>query len=254
MFNSDAMAVRDILQNIFTLGEVGVLQNSLEHREQLNNWKVAQPLPCPKPFDGKGPRKFRNFKSQYEAYASSMWLDNKEGWWLGLEQLLKGSPLALYHSYMEQGNDYDTIVSKLEGSFKGENDPFKIRKLIKLKTMKKGASESWGIFYKRIENLLMEMYPSISNEDCLIRVREIFMQKIDNKTAEKVINLCIIKNNFSPLGVYEAALSLDAIPREIIEDVDSPDSDDEVNLFKYDTVGGKFKGDKHCVFAAKNIL
>ena len=256
MDNGGRTSSRNNSQNIFTMGAVGGLSGSVEigdQEEQVNKWKVAQPLPCPKPFDGKGPKKFRSFKTQYEAYASSMWLNNKEGWKLGLEKLLKGYPLALYLSYMEQGNSYDTIILKLEGAFKGENDPFKVHKLLKLKTMKRGVNESWGIFHKRIENILTEMYPSISEEDRAVRVREIFMQKIDNKTAEKIVNLCLIKNDFSPDRVYEAALSLDSIPREMVslDETGSSESEDEVNMVKYDTIGGKFKEDKHCLYCGK---
>ena len=119
--------------------------------------------PCK--YKGLGTKKFGSFKKNYEAYARSMWGENKEGWRIGLDAVLEGHPLALYQSYIEQDLSYDEIVNRLGGIFTGESDPFLCRKLLKLRTIAKGTDEPWVVFVSRCNNLLYEIYPEITEED-----------------------------------------------------------------------------------------
>ena len=221
----------------------------VEGNDAARPWRITQPLPRPGKFKGVGPKRFDRFKIQFEAYAASMWGDDKQGWKVGLESLLEGYPLALYQSYMEQGLTYDEIAGKLAVIFKGETDPFLCRKLLKLKLLKRGGDEPWVVFLSRISNLLCEIYPGISEEDRDVRTREVLLQKFDNKTAEKVVNMCMLRSDFSPRAVFESVKALDSIPPEITEQGDEAE---EVNLANYGTKRGEtkqfFDNQKHCLY------
>ena len=93
-------------------------------RGEVRNWRLSQPLPKPCKYNGLGTKRFGSFKKNYEAYARSMWGENKEGWRIGLEAVLEGHPLALYQSYIEQDLSYDEIVNRFGGIFTGESDLF----------------------------------------------------------------------------------------------------------------------------------
>ena len=220
--------------------------------EGTRQWRITQPLPRPGKYKGVGPKKFARFKTQFEAYAESMWGEERQGWKVGLENLLEGYPLALYQSYMEQGLTYEEIVDKLSTIFKGETDPFLCRKLLKLKLLKRGGDEPWVVFLSRICNLLCEIYPGITEGDRDIRTREVLLQKMDNKTAEKMVNMCMLKGDFSPHAVFEVIKSLDSIPYEIT--AEGP-SEDEINLANYDTKKGEMKylsdDKKHCLYCGE---
>ena len=221
-----------------------------EANEAARQWRITQPLPRPGKFKGVGPKRFARFKVQFEAYAASMWGEDKQGWKVGLESLLEGYPLALYQSYMEQGLTYDAIVGKLSVIFKGETDPFLCRKLLKLKLLKRGGDEPWVVFLSRISNLLCEIYPGISEDDRDVRTREVLLQKFDNKTAEKVVNMCMLKSDFSPRAVFESVKALDSIPPEIT--AEHGDEVEEVNLANYSSKRGEIKqsfdNQKHCLY------
>ena len=208
-------------------------------------------MPGPGNFNGIGPKKFARFKAQFEAYSISMWGDEKQAWKVGLESLLEGYPLALYQSYMEQGLTYEEIVNKLSTIFKGETDPFLCRKLLKLKLLKKGREEPWIVFLARISNLLCEIYPEISEGDRDVRTREVLLQKFDNKTAEKVVNMCMLKSDFSPRSVFESIKALDSIPPEITAEQDDG-TEEIINLANYNIRTGEIKSSvedkKHCLY------
>ena len=217
--------------------------------DAARQWRITQPLPRPGKFKGVGPKRFARFKTQFEAYAASMWGEDKQGWKVGLESLLEGYPLSLYQSYIEQGLTYDAIAGKLTVIFKGETDPFLCRKLLKLKLLKRGGDEPWVVFLFRISNLLCEIYPGISEEDRDVRTREVLLQKFDNKTAEKVVNMCMLKSDFSPRAVFESVKALDSIPPEITA---GQGDEEEVNLANYNTKTGEtkqpFDNKKHCLY------
>ena len=224
--------------------------------EGLRQWRITQPLPRPSKFKGVGPKRFSRFKTQFEAYATSMWGEDTQGWKVGLETLLEGYPLALYQSYMEQGLTYNKIVEKLANIFKGETDPFLCRKLLKLKLLKRGGEEPWVVFLSRISNLLCEIYPEITEGDRDVRTREVLLQKLDNKTAEKVVNMCMLKADFSPKSVFDSVKALDSIPPEIT--AEHVNEIDIVNIASYyDTKKGEVKrvipdDKKHCIYCGDN--
>ena len=209
------------------------------------------PLPKPAIFNGVGPKKFSYFREEYDDYASSMWGGDTKRWKRGLEQVLGGHPLSLYLSYMNQGWDYETIMDKLEGIFKGEMDPYMCRKLLELKLIKKENDETWLIFLSRVENLLTEIYPAISEEDKKVRMREILLQKFDNETAKQVVQMCMLQKDFSPQAVFDAATSLDSIPGEImgLKGISDEVLNMAINTNKREEE--KEKGGKSCLFCGK---
>ena len=224
--------------------------------EGMRQWRITQPLPRPGKFKGVGPKRFSRFKAQFESYALSMWGEDTQGWKVGLETLLEGYPLALYQSYIEQGLTYNNIVERLSSIFKGETDPFLCRKLLKLKLLKRGGEEPWVVFLSRISNLLCEIYPDITEMDRDVRTREVLLQKLDNKTAEKVVNMCMLKSDFSPKSVFKAVQALDSIPPEIT--AENGEETDMVNIASfYDTKKGEIKRGtqddrKHCLYCGDN--
>ena len=203
-------------ERVDILGETsssGVQEMGEENMQggEMRSWRVNQPLPKPCRYRGLGAKKFENFRKNFEAYARSMWGANKEGWRIGLEAMLEGHPLALYQSYIEQDLSYDEIANRLGGIFRGESDPFLCRKLLKLRTISKGVDEPWIVFVSRCNNLLCEIYPDITEEDRQIRLREVVLQKMDSGVLEKVVQICMIKEDFSPETVFTAVNTLDSI-------------------------------------------
>ena len=208
-------------ERVDILGETsssGVQEMGEENMQggEMRSWRVNQPLPKPCRYRGLGAKKFENFRKNFEAYARSMWGANKEGWRIGLEAMLEGHPLALYQSYIEQDLSYDEIANRLGGIFRGESDPFLCRKLLKLRTISKGVDEPWIVFVSRCNNLLCEIYPDITDEDRQIRLREVVLQKMDSGVLEKVVQICMIKEDFSPETVFTAVNTLDSIPPEMV--------------------------------------
>ena len=206
----------DILGETSSSGLQGMEEEGSLRVGEGRHWRVNQPLPRPCKYRGLGAKKFGSFRKNFEAYAGSMWGSNKEGWKIGLEAMLEGHPLALYQSYIEQDLSYDTIADRLSGIFTGESDPFLCRKLLKLRTISKGTDENWIVFVSRCHNLLCEIYPDITDEDRQIRLREVVLQKMDSGVLEKVVQICMIKEDFSPATVFTAVNTLDSIPPEMM--------------------------------------
>ena len=89
----------NILGDTHSSGLLDIGEEEGIQRGEVQNWHLSQPLPKPCKYKGLGTKKFGSFKKNYEAYARSMWGENKEGWRIGLEAVLEGHPLALYQLY-----------------------------------------------------------------------------------------------------------------------------------------------------------
>lgn len=191
----------------------------LNEEDNLTHLRLSQPLPRPKVFSGNSSKTFKSFVKQYESWADSMWGPNINDKWIrGLESLLEGHPLILYNSYLNQNISYDEIKTRLMSIFMGESDPFTCKKLLRLKSIKKGGTESWTVFMTRIENLISEINPESSARERSNRLREVLLQKMDNSTTKSVVNQCMLKSDFTPNAVFEAVKILDTIPFEMYGD------------------------------------
>ena len=194
-------------------GTSSQMRRDMADEEEAPNFRVAQPLPRPKTFDGKGARTFKSFIEQYENWALSMWGPNVNNKWSpGLENLLEGSPSEFFTSYMNLKMDYDEIKSKLSKTFVGEKDPFSIKKLLLIQELTKSDKESWLVFITRLSNIISEMYKNSTEEEKSNRLKEHLMNKLDAKTRDHVLQELRLYKNYSPQAIVEALTSLDSIP------------------------------------------
>ena len=179
---------------------------NMEHaqREQADR-SYRRPLPQPRTFEGIGDRSIRKFFTVYERYASSMWGQVKNDWVAGLEVNLAGWALVLYRGLVDQGKTYEKIKADLISAFPGLQDPFRTRNLIKLLNMKKEQNEPLPVFYQRIDQIIAETYPDLTDHSHDIQVRDTFLMKLDSAIALRIANYCNARGDFEPARVREAA-------------------------------------------------
>ena len=179
-----------------------------------NDRSFRRPLPQPRPFEGNGDRSIKNFFTTFERYACSMWGTRKSDWVAGLEANLQGWALVLYRGLVDQGRSYEKIKTDLLTAFPGVVDPFRTRNLLKLVNLKRELKEPLTVFLLRIDQILRETYPDLTDESHALQVRDTFLMKLDSSVALKIANFCNARGDFSPQTVRESAnlISLSEIP------------------------------------------
>ena len=213
--------------------------------EEAPGFRLTQPLPKPKTFDGLSPKTFKTFVKQYEEWAFSMWGPNKNDRWIsGLETLLEGQPLSILNSFLRQNKTYAEIKEELMETFRGESDPFEIKRLVALKELVKKPDEPWAVFITKLRSLLMELNPFATEDDLSARLKEHLMQKMDKGVMSLVTRLCHIKDDYSVKSIVEHLKSLDTIPSELY----NAGSTEVMHLGLAPNNKDKDKEEKHCMY------
>ena len=164
-----------------------------------------RPLPQPRPFEGTGDRSIKNFFATFERYANSMWGSRKSDWVAGLEANLQGWALVLYRGLVDAGRSYEKIKTDLLTAFPGVVDPFRTRNLLKLVNMKREVNEPLTVFLLRIDQIIRETYPDLTDHSHDLQVRDTFLMKLDSSIALKIANFCNARGDFGPQAVRESA-------------------------------------------------
>ena len=129
----------------------------------------------------------------------------KSDWVAGLEANLQGWALVLYRGLVDQGQSYDKIKNDLLTAFPGVVDPFRTKNLMKLLNLKREVGEPLPVFYARIDQLVSETYPDLTDESHDLQVRDTFLMKLDSAIALKIANFCNARGDFGPIAVREGA-------------------------------------------------
>ena len=164
-----------------------------------------RPLPQPRPFEGTGERSIKNFFLTFERFATSMWGARKSDWVAGLEANLQGWALVLYRGLVDQGQPYEKIKKDLLTAFPGVVDPFRTKNLLKLVNLRREIGEPLPVFFQRIDQILRETYPDLTDESHQLQVRDTFLMKLDQNIALKIANFCNARGDFGPETVRESA-------------------------------------------------